>query len=110
VGVKHIILVLSGKGGVGKSTLASQLALSLVHLGHKVRWPSTLAHTLSLSLAHATIAIPKCICMNGDQAHAAYALQCHAMHLLYVCKSACLHVTLCLNHTYLCYCISGGSA
>lgn len=36
VGVKHIILVLSGKGGVGKSTLASQLALSLVHLGHKV--------------------------------------------------------------------------
>lgn len=27
--VKNIILVLSGKGGVGKSTFASQLALSL---------------------------------------------------------------------------------
>ena len=27
--VKHVILVLSGKGGVGKSTVATQLALSL---------------------------------------------------------------------------------
>ena len=36
-GVKHIILVLSGKGGVGKSTIASQVALALVDLGHKVR-------------------------------------------------------------------------
>jgi Mrp family chromosome partitioning ATPase len=35
-GVKHIILVLSGKGGVGKSTIASQVALALVDLGHKV--------------------------------------------------------------------------
>lgn len=67
VGVKHIILVLSGKGGVGKSTLTSQLALSLVHLGHKVGWLSTLAHALSLSLAHTIIAIPKRIRRNGDQ-------------------------------------------
>ncbi len=28
-GVKHTILVLSGKGGVGKSTFTSQLAFSL---------------------------------------------------------------------------------
>jgi Mrp family chromosome partitioning ATPase len=28
--IGHIILVLSGKGGVGKSTVASQLALTLV--------------------------------------------------------------------------------
>jgi Mrp family chromosome partitioning ATPase len=30
--VKNIILVLSGKGGVGKSTVSSQLALSLAHV------------------------------------------------------------------------------
>lgn len=34
--VKHIILVLSGKGGVGKSTVSTQLALTLVEKGCKV--------------------------------------------------------------------------
>lgn len=36
-GVKHIILVLSGKGGVGKSTVSTQLALSLKERNLKVR-------------------------------------------------------------------------
>jgi hypothetical protein len=36
-GVKHIILVLSGKGGVGKSTVSSQLALSFAQAGLSVR-------------------------------------------------------------------------
>jgi len=36
-GVKHIILVLSGKGGVGKSTVSTQLALSLKDAGYRVR-------------------------------------------------------------------------
>lgn len=35
--VKHIILVLSGKGGVGKSTVASQLAFALAEQGRDVR-------------------------------------------------------------------------
>ena len=35
-GVKHIVLVLSGKGGVGKSTFAAQLAFSLVASGRTV--------------------------------------------------------------------------
>lgn len=39
-GVKHIILVLSGKGGVGKSTVTSQLALSFVNRGLKVCLPA----------------------------------------------------------------------
>lgn len=34
--VKHIILVLSGKGGVGKSSVTTQLALSLSQAGHSV--------------------------------------------------------------------------
>lgn len=34
--VKHIFLVLSGKGGVGKSTVSTQLALTLKEQGFKV--------------------------------------------------------------------------
>jgi len=34
--IKHKILVLSGKGGVGKSTVATQLAMSLASRGHRV--------------------------------------------------------------------------
>ncbi len=35
-GVQHVILILSGKGGVGKSTMTTQLALSLVQAGKTV--------------------------------------------------------------------------
>jgi len=34
--IKHKILVLSGKGGVGKSTVAANLAVTLSHSGKKV--------------------------------------------------------------------------
>lgn len=34
--VKHVVLVLSGKGGVGKSTITTELALALRHAGKKV--------------------------------------------------------------------------
>ncbi|TMW44414.1 hypothetical protein DOY81_010507 [Sarcophaga bullata] len=37
--VKHVILVLSGKGGVGKSTVSTQLALALRESGLKVNTP-----------------------------------------------------------------------
>jgi ATP-binding protein involved in chromosome partitioning len=35
-GVKHVVLVMSGKGGVGKSTCATNLTLALKRAGHKV--------------------------------------------------------------------------
>ena len=35
-GIGNIILVASGKGGVGKSTVAAQIALTLARLGHSV--------------------------------------------------------------------------
>jgi ATP-binding protein involved in chromosome partitioning len=35
-GVRNIVLVMSGKGGVGKSTVATNLTMALARLGHRV--------------------------------------------------------------------------
>ena len=47
-GVEHVILVLSGKGGVGKSTVTTQLALGLVQAGKKVATHTLTYHTCNI--------------------------------------------------------------
>ena len=58
LGVKHIYLVMSGKGGVGKSTVATNLALSLVLQGQSVGLLDTDFHGPS---------IPKMLHLEGAQ-------------------------------------------
>ncbi len=58
--IKHKILVLSGKGGVGKSTLSSQLAYSLAAKGYEVG-------LLDLDLCGPSI--PKTMGLEGQEVH-----------------------------------------
>ena len=57
-----MVLVLSGKGGVGKSTLTTELALALRHAGKKVRagqtHPSRPCVVVSVAL-HSFILLPR---------------------------------------------------
>ncbi|XP_077527976.1 cytosolic Fe-S cluster assembly factor NUBP2-like [Haemaphysalis longicornis] len=59
-GVQHVILVLSGKGGVGKSTVAVELALTLVASGKKVG-------LLDVDLCGPSI--PKMLNLDGHSIH-----------------------------------------
>lgn len=43
--VRHVVLVLSGKGGVGKSTITTELALALRHAGKKVGSETVCLHS-----------------------------------------------------------------
>ncbi|KAJ1878629.1 cytosolic Fe-S cluster assembly factor cfd1 [Kickxella alabastrina] len=62
--IKHVVLVLSGKGGVGKSSCTVQLALSLAHQGHKVG-------VLDIDLCGPSI--PRMLGLEGQQIHQASA-------------------------------------
>eukprot|EP00955_Chlamydomonas_euryale_P107164 365747-Chlamydomonas_euryale.AAC.41 len=59
-GVKHTILVLSGKGGVGKSTFASQLAFALASQGKEVG-------LLDIDICGPSV--PKMLGMEGQEVH-----------------------------------------
>lgn len=58
--VKHILLVLSGKGGVGKSSVTTQLALSLANEGKKVG-------VLDIDLTGPSL--PRMFGLEGKQVH-----------------------------------------
>lgn len=60
--VKNIVLVLSGKGGVGKSSVTTQLALALKHQGEKVG-------VLDIDLTGPSI--PRMLGLDGKQVHQA---------------------------------------
>ncbi|KAK4521869.1 PPM-type phosphatase domain-containing protein [Mucor velutinosus] len=61
-GIKNIVLVLSGKGGVGKSSVTTQLALGLVHQGKKVG-------VLDIDLTGPSI--PRMLGLDGKKVHQA---------------------------------------
>ncbi|KAJ8364210.1 hypothetical protein SKAU_G00130410 [Synaphobranchus kaupii] len=58
--VKHVVLVLSGKGGVGKSTMTTELALALRHAGKKVG-------ILDVDLCGPSI--PRMLCVGQQEVH-----------------------------------------
>ncbi|CAO3589903.1 unnamed protein product [Absidia cylindrospora] len=60
--IKHIVLVLSGKGGVGKSSVTTQLALGLVDQGYKVG-------VLDIDLTGPSI--PRMLGLDGKKVHQA---------------------------------------
>ncbi|GFR46383.1 hypothetical protein Agub_g7978, partial [Astrephomene gubernaculifera] len=58
--VRHVLLVLSGKGGVGKSTVAAQLAFALARRGHEVG-------LLDIDICGPSV--PKMLGLEGQEVH-----------------------------------------
>ncbi|ORX72436.1 P-loop containing nucleoside triphosphate hydrolase protein [Linderina pennispora] len=81
--IKHVVLVLSGKGGVGKSSCTVQLALSLASQGRKVG-------VLDIDLCGPSI--PRMLGLDGQQIHQATAgwkrLACMSIGFLLPDKNA----------------------
>jgi Mrp family chromosome partitioning ATPase len=80
--IKHTILVLSGKGGVGKSTVSSQLAFTLASKGFQVRFPGLarfrcLSYTGSLFIVQVGLldvdicgpSMPRMLGLEGREVH-----------------------------------------
>lgn len=65
--VRHIVLVLSGKGGVGKSSVAAQLALSLSYAGTGEDAPRRKVGLLDVDLTGPSI--PRMLGVDGHAVH-----------------------------------------
>jgi len=81
-GVKHIIAVASGKGGVGKSTVSVNLAVALAKQGHKVGLIDADVHGPSLPMMMKVSATP---IANDDRKIVpivSYGVKCISMGLL----------------------------
>lgn len=81
-GVKHIIAVASGKGGVGKSTVSVNLAVALAKQGHKVGLIDTDVHGPSIPMMMNISATP----IANDERQiipiVSYDVKCISMGLL----------------------------
>ena len=81
-GVKHIIAVASGKGGVGKSTVSVNLAVALAKQGHKVGLIDTDVHGPSIPMMMNISATP----IANDERQiipiVSYGVKCISMGLL----------------------------
>lgn len=66
--VNHIVLVLSGKGGVGKSTIACQLAFSLAAKDKQVRRAERGTQTISAKRKM------RCLCSESPISQIRYVL------------------------------------
>ena len=64
--VKHIVLVLSGKGGVGKSSVSVQLALSLLAASSSSSTPARIG-LLDIDLTGPSI--PRMLGLDGESVH-----------------------------------------
>ena len=88
--VKHKIMVLSGKGGVGKSTFTA-------HLAHGLASDNTVQVTFTVCvgvLLLLCVGVCVCVCVH------AYVCVC-----VCVCTSLCVHVCVCV-HVGVCVCVS----
>ena len=87
-GVKHIVAVASGKGGVGKSTVASNLAVALQLAGHRVGLVDADVHGPSLPVMMNVHSRPM---MREDKKvipPTAYGVRCISMGMLVDAKEA----------------------
>lgn len=81
-GVKNIIAVASGKGGVGKSTISTNLAVSLVKQGHSVGLIDADVYGPSLPMMMKTTAAPIANDQQQIMPVPAYGVQCMSMGML----------------------------
>jgi ATP-binding protein involved in chromosome partitioning len=75
-GVKHVIAVTSGKGGVGKSTVATNLAVALARAGHKVGLMDADVYGPSLPLMMHVKGSPVASPDNRILPHSAHGVAC----------------------------------
>ena len=82
-GVKHIIAISSGKGGVGKSTVAANLAVALAKSGAKVGLMDADIYGPNIPMMMGVTAPPE---KEGDKLKPAEAYGVKIMSMAFLCR------------------------